>query len=134
MMTSEQLQKHWMESAEEDLDVMETLYKNKKYPQSLFYGHLVIEKLLKALFAKVNAESPIAPRIHNLEKLAALSKIELDQATFSSLSLITNFNMAARYDSNKRDFKELCTPKFTMEQIKEIRGLREWIYQKLITK
>ena len=42
--------KYWMESSENDYDAMKNLYKSKNYNWCLFIGHLVIEKLLKALY------------------------------------------------------------------------------------
>lgn len=37
-------------------------------------GHLVIEKLLKGLYAKNNPDDPIAPKIHNLFYFHSKSK------------------------------------------------------------
>ena len=60
------LMEYWIKSSDEDYDVMKVMVENKKNTWSLFLGHLVIEKLLKGLYAKNNPENPIAPKIHNL--------------------------------------------------------------------
>ena len=44
--------KYWINSSDEDYDAMQVMYKNKKNTLTLFLGHLVIEKLLKGLYAK----------------------------------------------------------------------------------
>ncbi|MEW6419598.1 MAG: HEPN domain-containing protein [Nitrospirota bacterium] len=59
---------YWLNSAEHDLDVAETLFQNKKYDWCLFIGHLVIEKVLKAFYVRDTSESP--PWIHNLLRLS----------------------------------------------------------------
>lgn len=69
-MTNIEFMNYWLESSDEDYDAMKVLYSNRKYSWSLFVGHLVIEKLLKALYAKKNIENFIAPKIHNLVLLA----------------------------------------------------------------
>ena len=60
--------KYWLDSSEEDFVTMITLFENKRYCWSLFIGHLMIEKLLKSLFVKLNNDYP--PYIHNLFRLA----------------------------------------------------------------
>lgn len=53
-MDSINLMKYWVNSSDEDYDAMQVMYKNKKNTWTLFLGHLVIEKLLKGLYAKKN--------------------------------------------------------------------------------
>lgn len=48
----------WIDSSNEDFITMLTLYENKRYSWSMFLGHLMIEKLLKALYVKVNNDFP----------------------------------------------------------------------------
>ncbi|MCC6545303.1 MAG: HEPN domain-containing protein [Nitrospirae bacterium] len=43
---------YWHSSAKYDLSVATAMFKSKKYPYSLFMGHLALEKLLKALIVK----------------------------------------------------------------------------------
>ena len=57
-MDSINLMKYWVDSSDEDYDAMQVMYKNKKNTWTLFLGHLVIEKLLKGLYAKKNEENP----------------------------------------------------------------------------
>lgn len=42
----------WIKSSDNDFKTMKNLHKSKDYHWSLFIGHLVIEKLLKALCEK----------------------------------------------------------------------------------
>ena len=59
---------YWVESANRDYQTMLNLYQSKDYHWSLFIGHLVIEKLIKAIYVKNINENP--PRTHDLMRLA----------------------------------------------------------------
>jgi len=51
--------KYWLDSAAHDLDVAESLFESGKYDWCLFIGHLVLEKVLKALLVyKTNNRHP----------------------------------------------------------------------------
>ena len=130
-MSSEQLVTHWLETSDRDFDAMLWLFKGKRYTQSLFFGHLTIEKLLKAIYAKVHVESPHAPKSHDLLFLARRSNIELDEQTEDHLERVTDFNLATRYEDEKQRFYKKCTEEFTALQINIIKELREWL-KKLI--
>ena len=64
---------YWVGSSQEKHKTMVGLYKIKRYADCLFFGHLILEKILKAL--TVQATKDIAPRSHNLPYLAQLSGI-----------------------------------------------------------
>ncbi|WP_019851038.1 HEPN domain-containing protein [Desulfitobacterium sp. PCE1] len=68
-MQAEDIINYWRDSSDKDYLTMMNLFKSKDYHWSLFLGHLVIEKLLKALFVKNVAEENV-PRTHNLLLLA----------------------------------------------------------------
>ena len=118
---------YWIESSDEDYNVMNVLYKNKKNSYCLFFGHLVIEKLLKAYYAKNNKSAPHAPRSHDLLYLAEKMNLELTERQEDLLDLITKFNMSARYDDYKREFYAKCTNEYTSEQLKNIEEVRTWL-------
>lgn len=64
----DKLIKYWIVGSDDDFDIMVAMFDTKRYSWSLFIGHLMIEKLLKAHFVKVNSDYP--PFIHNLLRLA----------------------------------------------------------------
>lgn len=67
--------KYWTEGSDDDFETMMTLFNSKSFSWSLFIGHLMIEKLLKAYYVKVKSDYP--PYIHNLLRLAEKSDLEL---------------------------------------------------------
>ena len=73
-MTKEEHVKYWRESSRHDLESAESMFESQKYDWCLFVGHLVLEKILKAIFVDKN-DSNMPPKIHNLVRLAELSQI-----------------------------------------------------------
>ena len=129
MENKETIVKHLVESSDDDFNTMLVLYNSKSYHGSLFIGHIVIEKLLKAVYVKEKGE--YAPFTHNLYRLAELSNLELSEEQADGLYRITTFNLNARYDDYKKEFYLMCTPEFTEEWINKIKSLRQWIKQML---
>ena len=125
---------HWIESSDKDFDAVDVLYYGKQYSHSLFFGHLALEKLFKAIYAKSNQLKPEAPKIHNLVRLSELCHIKLDNEMIEHLLLINTFNMEARYEHIKTDFNKLCTREFTLTQINLIKEIRKWLKEVLIRK
>jgi len=44
---------YWLEGAVYDRKTGKSLLKSKRFPYALFFGHLAIEKLLKAIVVKI---------------------------------------------------------------------------------
>ena len=116
---------YWLTEAEESLRVAEHLVEKTDYSYALFFGHLAIEKLLKALYAlRLKGH---APPIHNLLRLARTLGLELDQVQTDALIRISAFNIEARYPDMKRDFRRTCTPEYTDQQMAAIKEMFAWL-------
>jgi HEPN domain-containing protein len=126
----DKLIKYWTDSSDEDFDTMMTMYESKKFNWALFVGHLMIEKLLKALYVKINDDYP--PYTHNLLRLAEKCNLELTDEQRMFLVAVTAFNINARYDDYKMSFQQICTPEFTTTWIENIKINRQWIKKQII--
>ena len=126
-MNSIDLTKYWFESADSDYETMKVLYNNKKNTWCLFIGHLVIEKILKGLYAKNNPNNPIAPKIHNLILLSQKANLEVPKEIREKIQTINTFNISARYDDYKKSFDAKCTDDYTKEQVKNIEEVQKWL-------
>lgn len=120
---------HWINTSDKDYTTMINLYNSKDYHWSLFIGHIVIERLLKACV--VIKISDHAPFTHDLTKLAKLSGLAFSEDQLDWLDTISTFNMNARYDSYKEAFYRKCTLDFTTEWIDKIKILQSWIKERL---
>ncbi|NOZ61861.1 MAG: HEPN domain-containing protein [Calditrichaeota bacterium] len=123
--------KYWLESAEHDLDVSDSLFKSEKYDWSLFVGHLVLEKALKAIFVKTH-NNRMPPKIHNLLKLARLSDLDLYDRQELLFAEINEFNIATRYPDYKSNFYKKCTRSFAEKYLKLIKEQYKWLKSQLI--
>ncbi|MFH1612953.1 MAG: HEPN domain-containing protein, partial [bacterium] len=83
---------YWRESARHDIEAAEGIFDSKRYDWCLFVGHLALEKILKAVFVDRN-DNNMPPKIHNLVRLAELSKIEIDDEQKFLLDKINDFNI-----------------------------------------
>ncbi len=122
--------RYWLQSSDDDFETMLVLFSNKRYNWSLFIGHLMVEKLLKAYYVKVKNEYP--PLIHNLLRLAEIANISLDEGKKAELATITAFNIQARYDDYKMSFQNKCTQEFTEQWIDKLKEIRLWIREQII--
>jgi HEPN domain-containing protein len=120
----ESVVQYWLIEAEEALDVADHLVEKGDYSYALFFGHLAIEKLLKALYTQRHQEH--APPIHNLLRLANAAGAEPDERQTEALIAITAFNIESRYPDVKRSFRTKCTPAFTARQMETIREVFAW--------
>lgn len=129
-MTKEEHIKYWKESSLHDLESAESMFEAQKYDWCLFIGHLVLEKIIKAIFVDRN-DSNIPPKIHNLVRLAELSQIELTDQQKFSLDKITDFNIQTRYPDYKLKFYEKCTQEYTNEFFNKIKEMHGWLNSQL---
>ena len=121
------LMKYWIESSNEDYNVMNVLHNSRKNSYCLFFGQMVIEKLLKALYAKNNKGAPYTPKTHDLLYLAEKMNLEVMEKQANDLVEITKFNLNTRYDDYKREFYNKCTDEYTEEKINQIEEVKVWL-------
>lgn len=132
-MDNDDLVNYWTNCSDEDYDTMLYLFEGNRYTYSLFFGHLSIEKLLKALYAASAADDNHVIKSHNLLLLAQKCGLELSDEQVEKLQIITQFNISARYDDYKRSFNAKCTKEYTQLQLANISEVREWL-KGLLTK
>jgi HEPN domain-containing protein len=126
----DKLVKYWTDGSDDDFDTMNAMFECKKFNWSLFVGHLMIEKLLKALY--VNRKNDYPPYIHNLLRLAENCDLDLNDEQRLFFATVTAFNINARYDDYKMSFQQKCTPEYTTIWIEKLTNIRQWIKKQII--
>jgi HEPN domain-containing protein len=121
--------KYWIESAAYDLDTGKSLMDAKRFPYALFFAHLTLEKILKALTVK--ATQAHAPYTHSLTLLASKTNLEFSEAILDRLAEYTEFHLESRYPDEKKEFYEKCTEEFALSKFEEMVELYKWLIQKL---
>lgn len=120
---------YWLEGADYDLETGKDLIEAKRFPYSLFFGHLALGKLLKASFVK--SKKKHAPHSHSLTFLAEEGGLGLSEEIMDKLAEFTEFNIEARYPEERKKFYEKCTEEFAERKFEEIKEVYEWLRQKL---
>ncbi|MEA3468597.1 MAG: HEPN domain-containing protein [Thermodesulfobacteriota bacterium] len=124
-MNQEEIVDYWKVEAKESLTVATHLFEKKDYSYALFFGHLAVEKIIKAIF--VQNVSPDVPRTHNLLRLAKAAQVKLTEQQEFDLVRITAFNLEARYPDYKRKFRKKCTAGFSKTEIQTIKEVFSWL-------
>ena len=121
--------KFWAEGAIYDLETGKSLLESKRYPYALFFGHLALEKILKAFAVKATAEH--APFTHSLTFLASKTGIDIPESILDKLAEYTEFHLESRYPDEKKDFYQKCTEEFACKKFAEIEEVYQWLIQRL---
>jgi len=129
MKNKEELIDYWVKSSQMDFEASIDLFKAGKYPHCLFFAHLSVEKLLKAIFVKMKEKH--TPISHNLLLLAKESGLELGNQQVEQFAEINTFNIEARYPDEKFRFYKKCTHEFTGKYMKIIEETLSWLGKKL---
>lgn len=121
-----ELTNYWLKTAAHDFDTMQSLFKSKRYSDCLFFGHITLEKVLKALV--VQATGKQADFTHDLLVLyKKLKTVRLSEPEINLLDEVNRFNIRARYPDYKLQFYKQCTAAYTEPYFKKITQL----YQQL---
>ena len=128
-MTNEELMQYWLKTAKHDYDTMLGLYGIKRYSDCLFYGHIVLEKVLKALVVKNTKKA--APPIHDLVRLQEIAGLGFSESTVDLLDQINEFNMRTRYPELKLDFYKKCTANYAKKYFEQIKKIYKELCQKI---
>ena len=120
---------YWVEGAGYDLETGRSLLAAARNPHALFFGHLALEKMLKAHVVRATGQH--APFTHSLPMLAAKLELGLSEKQRTLLAEVSEFHLEARYPDQKGDFYKRCTPVFTRRKFKATEEMLQWLGSKL---
>ncbi|MEK9165523.1 MAG: HEPN domain-containing protein [Patescibacteria group bacterium] len=121
---------YWQKTAAHDYKTMLWLLKGKRYSDALFYGHIILEKILKGLVVE-ETKKP-APHIHNLTKLAEISGCPLTEDQWRILDATNKFNIRCRYPDYKLRFYQQYNKRTIVKpEIDKIQRLYQILWKEL---
>lgn len=123
---------YWFTTAAHNYETAKFLLKGKRYPECLFFCHLMIEKVLKALI--VQKTKTHALYTHKLVDLVKFAKIDLSPEQIEDLTTITGFNIAARYNEVKFEAYKRFTKKYTEKYFLISKKLYLWLKKQVSLK
>jgi len=86
---------YWQNSAESNIETASILVASGKFIEGMFFCHLCIEKIIKALVVKQTENIP--PKSHDLFYLADLSNIQLTEAQSGFMQILMKYQLEGRY-------------------------------------
>ena len=117
---------YWRAGAGEEWDLAADLFASGHTRHGLFFLHLTLEKIIKAHVCK--KISDIAPKDHNLVRLAERAMLPLSEEDRSFLSGMTRFNVEGRYP----DSYDQLPPAESVDKIREESGrIYKWLLEQL---
>jgi HEPN domain-containing protein len=128
-MTQQKAIEIWIEGSKDSLDTAQKLFDSKKFNHSLFFLHLALEKLLKAIYIFKKDEAP--PYTHDLVTLAEKSSIGVSDDEKTQLTEISEFNVGVRYDDYKYQMYKKATEEYITEWFKIGKDLLEKLNREL---
>lgn len=112
---------YWLKTSEHDYDTMLYLFRDKRYSDCLFFGHIILEKILKAFVVLKTKES--APITHDLISLINLSGLSISESEKNLLKNVNKFNIRVRYPDYLLQFYQTCDREYVDGYLDEIQIL-----------
>lgn len=86
---------YWQRTAESDVETASILISSGKFIEGLFFCHLCIEKIIKALVVKQIQDIP--PRSHDLFYLINLAKLDFTEHQSEFMQILMKYQLEGRY-------------------------------------
>lgn len=119
----------WNEQAHSALDSAAALYKSRQWLHALFFCHLAIEKILKALVISGTKAQP--PFVHNLTYLAGKTSLELSKEQVTFLETTNKYNLEGRYPEYRSGLSKSVDRKLVQRQLQATKEFVAWCAKQL---
>lgn len=120
---------YWTGSAEADWQAYLSLKKARKYAHALFFLHLTIEKILKAIIVSETRDH--APFSHNLSYLLGKTSLDAPERFVDALTEMSKFNTQTRYPDEKLAFYSSVDARTSQQWHKVGTEIRKWLLNSL---
>jgi HEPN domain-containing protein len=130
MMTKKEHINYWIQSSEEDWETVISLLHSGRYVHCLFFVHLALEKLSKAIWIKFN-EGNIPPKIHNIVKLLLDTNQNFKEDDLTFLEEFNDFQLEGRYPDYLFEINKRCTKEYTTSILNRVELIKKCLLEKL---
>lgn len=117
---------YWRQSSDEDWEVAQELVTNGRTRHGLFFAHLALEKLLKALVCQHTHAIP--PKTHNLLLLLGKTDLNLTNEQKLFLARFDQYQIEGRYPEM---LPIAPTQEKAMQEVIAAQDILLWLKQKL---
>lgn len=121
---------YWTKQVDEDFDCANVLYQANHFAQSLFWAHLALEKLSKALWIKKN-EGNTPPFVHNLLRFITQTNEYFSEEQLQFLNEMNAFQIKGRYPDYAERLEKTVTKEICEEYLTETKKMIICLQEKL---
>ncbi|MDO7875588.1 HEPN domain-containing protein [Hymenobacter sp. ASUV-10] len=121
---------YWMNAAEQNWQEVGSMFTAGTYVPCLFWAHLTIEKLAKALWVQDNP-SDTPPFTHNIARLLADTSLVLTPGQATFVQQLNTFQLEGRYESYTANLRQQATRVFTQTVLQDVTDLRQCLLNQL---
>lgn len=122
---------YWIDTAKRDWRTVQNMYKTKDFVPALFFTHLHLEKICKALWVKNNVNNT-PPKIHNLIKLLNEAGIKYSEEQMNFMLVMNNFQLEGRYPDYKQKLYKTYKKSNTAEILQQAKKHSKWLQEQLL--
>ncbi|MEA2041827.1 MAG: HEPN domain-containing protein [Bacteroidota bacterium] len=130
MMTKKEHINYWAKQVDADFESAEVLSQAGYYAQSLFWAHLTLEKLSKALWIK-NNESNTPPFVHNLLKIISQTNENFTTGQLEFFNDMNIFQIKGRYPDYAESLEKTITKNICEKYLNETKKMILCIRKKM---
>lgn len=117
---------YWLNGSIYDFETARVLIQNERFVHGLFFCHLTIEKIIKALVVKATNEIP--PKSHDLFYLSQKAMIDLPEEKLTIIQILMKYQLEGRYPEY---LPEAPHQKLVINYFNQTESLLKWFREKL---
>lgn len=122
---------YWTTNSDRKWETAQYLMQGRRYSDALFFCHLTLESMLKAVFVAHTREP--APYWHDLVAIAERCGLRLTSGVRKDFEEITEFNIKGRYPDEKLKFYQRVTRPYAKKYMARASRHRLWLLKLLLT-
>ncbi len=124
-MQPDEIVRYWVTGSADDWQTVENLFDKQDNVHALFFAHLYLEKLLKALVVKHTQAH--APPKHGLNLIADRAGLSLTTKQKEFLRRVTDYNLNTRYPDYKFEIKKRISQEYCERELEQITEFGKWL-------
>ncbi|MFH0800413.1 MAG: HEPN domain-containing protein [Pseudomonadota bacterium] len=117
--------RYWSDQVTDALETAKALFRSGKFHFCLFFCHLAVERMLKAVVVSVTKDH--APYTHNLVFLAGKAGLELDDDRLHFLESLNEWCLSARYPASQQALYEKAQKGYALGLLRETEKFLTWL-------
>ena len=129
-MTKQEHVGHWVKGSDFNWREVEKMIADDSIIPGLFWLHLSLEKLAKALWVQDNGGNT-PPFTHNIGKVLAATTLVISPAQARFVQQLNTFQLEGRYEDYRMNLRQGATTEFARHVLQEASLLRQCILNQL---